>query len=131
MGGRGASSGFSQKGNKYGSQYKPYFTKGNIAFVSKVSRQSESLMETMTKGRIYVVAGDRKLQKIVYFDSDGKRIKEINLDLAHLGMQPHTHHRYFHNENDGPEGATSLSESERKMVEKARRYWYDFLKNRK
>lgn len=131
MGGRGASSGFSQKGNKYGSQYKTYFTKGNIAFVSKVSRQSESLMETMTKGRIYVIAGDRKLQKIVYFDSDGKRIKEINLDHAHLGMRPHTHHGYWHNENDGPRGATELSPEESEMVAKVRRYWYAYLKNRK
>lgn len=35
MGGRGASSGVSVKGNKYGSQYRTIFQDGNIKFVSK------------------------------------------------------------------------------------------------
>lgn len=50
MGGRGASSGMSDHGNKYGSQYKALFQSGNIKFVQKNSRTAETLMETMTKG---------------------------------------------------------------------------------
>lgn len=54
MGGRGASSGMSVKGNKYGSQYHAVMKSGNSLFVEQNSRDSESLMETMTKGRVYV-----------------------------------------------------------------------------
>ena len=52
MGGRGASSGLSDKGNNYGSQYTTILKSGNIKFVSKNSRDSETLMETMTRGRV-------------------------------------------------------------------------------
>lgn len=59
MGGRGASSGMSHYERKdgtvvenpYGSQYHAVMTAGNVKFVSKNSRQSEPLMETMTGGR--------------------------------------------------------------------------------
>ena len=58
MGGRGASSGMSHYERKdgtvvenpYGSQYHAVMTAGNVKFVSKNSRQSEPLMETMTGG---------------------------------------------------------------------------------
>lgn len=49
MGGRGASSGMSDKGNEYGSQYHTVLESENIKFVSKNKRTSETLMETMTK----------------------------------------------------------------------------------
>ena len=50
MGGRGASSGISDKGNPYESQYRTLYQEGNIKFIKKNSRDSEPLMETMTKG---------------------------------------------------------------------------------
>lgn len=75
MGGRGASSGISEKGNPYGSQFhsiidtngKPLVS-GNIKFIESNSRESESLFETRTKGRIYALVGGKDLLKIVYFD---------------------------------------------------------------
>lgn len=127
MGGRGASSGISQQGNKYGTQYRTVLTEGNIKFVTKVNRQSETLMETMTKGRVYVTVGGEDLQKIIYFDNDNKRVKEINLDHTHEGMKPHTHHGYIHAENDGPKGAANLTPEEKRMVDRVEKLWYKHL----
>lgn len=55
MGGRGMSSGISEKGNAYGSQYSTLYQSGNIKYVTKSTRDSEPLMETMTEGRVYAV----------------------------------------------------------------------------
>ncbi len=126
MGGRGASSGISDKGNKYGSQYKTILESGNIKFVSKNSRDSETLMETMTRGRVYVTVGGNKLLSIIYFDNKNKRSKSINLDHLHKGMQPHTHHGYLHNEKDSAKGAAHLTTREKQMVERVQKIWYSY-----
>lgn len=65
MGGRGVSSGVSdgwngKSGNAYGTQYKKLFEDGNIKFVEKVSWDAEPLLETMTRGRVYVTVGGKK-----------------------------------------------------------------------
>lgn len=73
MGGRGASSGMSVKGNKFGSQYRSILTYGNIKFVVPRVEHPEELIETMTKGRVYVLVGRKsQLKKIIYFDKDNK-----------------------------------------------------------
>ncbi|MBR0411075.1 MAG: hypothetical protein IJI25_08755 [Eubacterium sp.] len=136
MGGRGASSGLSDKGNPYGSQYHEIFSDGNIKFVTKNSRQSETLMETMTQGRVYVTVGinkktgDGELLSIIYFDIQNKRIKTIDLNHPHKGMQPHTHHGYRHNENDGSKGASKLTPAEQKMVDRVIDLWDDYIKSK-
>lgn len=71
----------SQCGNAYGSQYKTLLTHGNIKFIQKNSKSSEALMETMTKGRVYVTIVDNKLKNIIYFDNENHRVKQI--DLTH------------------------------------------------
>lgn len=137
MGGRGTSSGISDKGNPYGSQYhaiidvdgKP-LVDGNIKFIEANSRTSESLFETMTKGRVYVLIGGDDLLKIVYFDTENKHVKEINIGHKHAKMDPHTHHGYYHNENDGPKGATNLTTEERKMLDRVEKVWYNYLGRR-
>lgn len=131
MGGRGASSGFSDKGNKYGSQYRSLLTRSNIKLVTKRSRQSEPLMETMTEGRVYVVAGGDEIKEITYFDKDNKRVKTIHLNHPHKGMQPHVHHGYEHSEHDGPKGASRLTPKEKAMVDKALEFWNKYLESRK
>ena len=68
MGGRGASSGISEKGNSYGSQYHTVLKSGNIKFVEANDRHSESLFETQTKGRVYATVGGNDLLKIIYYD---------------------------------------------------------------
>ncbi len=125
MGGRGSSSGVSDKGNAYGSQYHTVLKSGNIKFVTKNSRDSETLMETMTSGRVYVTVGGDELKSIVYMDKDNKRVKTIDLDHKHKDTQPHTHHGYFHNENDSAKGYANLSTEEKKMVERVENIWYN------
>lgn len=127
MGGRGASSGVSDKGNPYGSQYTTVLKSGNIKFVTKNSRQSETLMETMTDNRVYVTIGGDDLLQIIYFDKNNKRQKTIDMSHRHNDMELHTHHGYFHNENDGPKGATNLTTQEKKMVERVKKLWYNYI----
>lgn len=127
MGGRGASSGMSNKGNKYGTQYRTVLESGNIKFVTKNSRQSETLMETMTEGRVYVTVGGNDLLQVIYFETDNKRAKTIDLDRPHNGMLPHVHHGYEHNENDGPKGATGLTPKEKQMVDRVTKIWYNHI----
>lgn len=132
MGGRGAASGMSidkngKPKNKYGSQYHTVLESGNIKFVTKNSRTSETLMETRTKGRVYVTVGGNELQSITYFDTENKRSKTINLDHKHNGETPHVHHGYLHNENDGPKGATRLNDKEKRMVDRVRKLWNNYL----
>ena len=130
MGGRGASSGISDKEKKYGTQYHTILQHGNIKFVSKNERTSETLMETMTPGRVYVTVGGETLLEIMYFDKNNKRVKSIGLDHPHKGMQPHTHHGYKHNENDSEKGASNLTPDEKKMVERVREIWYNHLNSK-
>lgn len=131
MGGRGASSGMSIYGNKYGSQYKSLFTMGNVKFVTKIGRNSEMLMETMTKGRVYAIVGGNEIKTITYFDKNNKRVKSINLDHKHKGLDEHVHHGYFHNENDGKRGASRLTKDEKAMVKRIKKGWYNYLSSRK
>lgn len=137
MGGRGAGSGISDRGNEYGSQFhsimdvngKPLVS-GNIKFIESNSRNSESLFETMTKGRVYAVVGGNDLLKIVYFDKENKHVKEINFGHKHAELDPHVHHGYYHNERDGEKGATKLNVEEKKMVARVKKIWYDYLGRR-
>lgn len=130
MGGRGASSGISDKGNSYGSQYHTVLKSGNIKFVEANDRHSESLFETQTKGRVYATVGGNDLLKITYYDRRNKREKQIDLNHVHKGMKPHAHHGYNHNENDGAKGASKLTTEEKKMVERVKQIWYNHT-NRK
>lgn len=128
MGGRGASSGSSAYGNAYGTQYHTLLTYGNIKFVQKNNPDSETLMETMTPGRVYAVVGKTNgIQSIVYFDNKGKRSKQIDLMHPHQGLQPHTHHGYFHSENDSKSGAAHLTTEERKMVDRVLEQWQNHI----
>ena len=126
MGGRGASSGITEKTKKlYGSEFTTLLTSGNIKFVRyNDSSAAKTPQETMTKGRVYVtVNADNKLASVTYFDNSGKRRKSIDLIKPHKHMKPHTHHGYEHNEFDGPKGATNLTVKERKMVERIYKIW--------
>lgn len=129
MGGRGASSGLSDKGKKYGSEYTTLNESGNIKFVQyNDANSAKTPQETMTRGRVYVtVNGEDKLTSITYYDNANKRRKQIDLEKAHRGMKPHTHHGYNHNENDSQKGAAKLTAEERKMVERVRKIWYNDL----
>lgn len=133
MGGRGASSGTSHYVNRktgtvtkrlYGSQYRTLLQSGNIIFVRKSDGAVEPLMETITRGRVYVrVDGNGSLRGVVYFDSNNKRTKQIDLVHQHKGVSPHTHHGYEHNENDSAKWFARPTSAETKMVERVRSIW--------
>lgn len=131
MGSRGASSGISDNGNKYGSQYHKLFVDGNIKFVSKNARQSETLMETMTRGRVYVTTGGDDLLQIIYFDNQNKRSKTIDLSHFHDGKKPHVHHGYEHYENDSSKQYANLTTDEKRMVERVTKLWENYKKTNK
>ena len=126
MGGRGSSSGISNSGKLYGTEYKSLLKVGNIKFVRRKGNSAVAPMETMTKGRVYVtVNADSRLKSISYYDNQNKRSKTIDLDKAHKGMKPHTHHGYEHNENDSKKGAAKLTPKEKKMVARVEKLWYN------
>jgi len=126
VGGRGASSGMSDNGKPYGTEYKTLLTIGNIKFVQRINDSAAAPLETMTKGRVYVTVNAANEPKYIsYYDRANKRTKTIDLDKPHKGISPHVHHGYEHNENDGPKGATGLSTKERKMVDNILKKWYN------
>lgn len=74
MGGRGASSGISDKGKRYGTEYKTVLQSGNIKFVKKNEGSVSSPLETQSKGRVYVTVGkDDELKSISFYDSENER----------------------------------------------------------
>lgn len=83
MGGRGASSGISDKGKRYGTEYKTVLQSGNIKFVKKNEGSVSAPMETQSRGRIYVTVGNKNdLKSISFYDSENERYKQI--DLLHF-----------------------------------------------
>lgn len=62
-----------------------------------------------------------EIKSIVYFDSSGKRSKQIDLSHEHKGKSPHTHYGY-----EFPKGmhdAKGLTPKERAMVERVINLW--------
>lgn len=51
----------------------------------------------------------------------------VALDHPHKGMDRHAHHGYYHNENDGPKGATNLTQKEKKMIANIEALWYNHI----
>ena len=123
MGGRGASSGISDSGKKYGTEYTTLLKSGNIKFVRyNDAKSSKEPMETRTKGRVYVTVNNRnQLKSITYYDTKGMRTKTLGLDKPHNGLLPHTHHGYFHDEY----GTGKLTTKEKKMVDRVVNLWYN------
>ena len=125
MGGRGASSGMSRDGNPYGSQYHALLTVGNVKYVEKNSKSAETLMETMTNGRVYAVVDRGKVKSIVYFDDENKRRKQIDMN-EHDGITPHVHVGYYHNENSPNGEPMRLSTKEKAMVDRVIADWEQY-----
>lgn len=112
MGGRGASSGISDKGKVYGTEYTTLHQSGNIKFVKYNGGSATAPMETMTKGRVYVTVNyNNSLKSITYYDKHNKRFKQIDIGgKKHLVngkyILPHTHKGYEHDNK----GTFALSE---------------------
>lgn len=127
MGGRGASSGVSNKGIKYGKEYHTILEHDNIKFIQyDLSKSSTAPMETRTPGRIYVnVNKENVLKSIIPFKTK-ERSKQIDLDHAHKingkWEKPHVHMGYFHNEY----GDRKLTKDEVKLVENVKKIWENY-----
>lgn len=126
MGGRGASSGVSVKGKKYGTEYTTLLQSGNIKFVKYNDADSaKTPQETMTKERIYVTVNDKnELKAITYYDKDGKRAKQIDISgkphkIDGKWVIPHSHYGYHHDES----GTFEPSKSENDIIDKVVRIW--------
>lgn len=135
MGERGASSGRSNKGKLYGTEYKTVHEVGNIKFVTQNGSGGQvAPIETMTKGRVYVLVDKHTntLKSITYNDGKNKRNKQIDLDHEHKKMIPHVHHGYFHNEYEvSKKGGTNPTTKEWAMVDRVTKEWYNYNRKRK
>lgn len=115
MGGRGASSGISKDGKKYGTEYKSIIKAGNIKFlVPRDNKSAKTPIETMTKGRVYVLVNPKYNQpaSITYYDTNSKRNRQIDLNHVHVG--------YFHDEY----GTRNLTSKEKRLVDSVMKIWY-------
>ncbi|WP_302175490.1 hypothetical protein [Limosilactobacillus ingluviei] len=124
MGSRGASSGVAKNGKKYGTEYRTLLQYGNIKFIRHNSPVSNPPMETMSKGRIYVVVNkEGKLKNIVHFDNNNLRSFQIDLDHAHkidgIPTKPHVHLGYYHNEK----GDRKITKQEERLIELVKKIW--------
>lgn len=126
MGGRGASSGISNNGKAYGSEYRTIHQSGNIKFVVVKDGANTAPMETMTKGRIYVTVdkNTNELKYITYYNKHSKRYQQIDLQHSHkvngVKERPHVHKGYEHNEK----GDYKPSTRQERMIERVRKIWY-------
>lgn len=113
-------------GKEYGTEYRTVLKRGNIKFVKAVEGAQTPPMITKTSGRVYVTINKNdNIKAITYFDKQNKRVKQIDMDVAHEGVLPHTHHGYLHNENDSKKGYAHLTPEEKEMVERVREIWYN------
>lgn len=128
MGGRGSSSGLSDKGAPYGSEYTTILKSGNVKFVKRNNGSANAPLETRTRGRVYVTVSDtNELKFISYYDNQNKRSKTIDLTHPHSGVLPHVHHGYEHSENDSVKGYANLTTDEKKLLDSVRRLWYNHI----
>ena len=126
MGGRGASSGISNKGKKYGTEYTTLYESGNIKFVRNNTGSTTAPMETMSKNRIYATIDYKNdVKYISFYDKQNKRNKQIDLDHYHningKKEKPHTHVGYIHDEY----GTRNPNSSEGKIIENVLSAWYN------
>lgn len=127
FGGRGASSGISDRGKPYGSEYTTLHEQGNIKFVRyNDSLSAKTPQETMTKQRVYVTVNQNdELKSITMYDKSNKRYKQIDIaGREHIidGKKtiPHTHYGYNHDEH----GTKAISSKERALIDRVKRIWY-------
>lgn len=127
MGGRGAASGLGLYRDRhgrivaYGSEFRCILQFRRIKFVtirSEVEKPRVPL-ETRTPKRIYVLVGRKgQLKAISFYDSEGRRRLQIDLDHEHNKHKPHRHEGYdMHGEGE------ELRASEKRLLTIIERIW--------
>ena len=122
MGGRGASSGISDSGKRYGTEYKTIAQFGNVKVVRANDGGAKAPMETMTPGRVYATVDKfNDIKYITFHDAEGERVKQIDVKgKKHNGALPHTHNGYEHDEYGTYPG---LSGKDEKLVSNVLQQW--------
>lgn len=128
MGGRGASRDRTYyrdrhgKFVKYGEEYITLLQHGRIKFVTTRNPKDSVTppRETRTQGRVYVTVSKGKLKSITFYQPDGRKRIQIDLDHKHKGEQPHKHIGYKHGKDD------TLSHSDTVLVEKIKKIWKEY-----
>ena len=122
MGGRGASSGISDRGKRYGTEYKTLAQFGNVKVIRTKAGNAKAPMETMTPGHIYAtVDKDNDIKYITFHDAEGERIKQIDVKgRKHDDALPHTHNGYEHEEYGTYPG---MSREDEKVVNNILEQW--------
>lgn len=126
MGGRGASSGISDSGKIYGTEFKSLLSISNIKFVQyNDAKSAKTPMETMTSGRIYVTINtEGNIKAITYYDKHNKRYKQIDVTGRKHAIDgkpeiPHSHMGYVHDEH----GTRLPTQKEKKMIDRVTKIW--------
>mgnify|MGYP004687069885 FL=1 len=122
MGGRGASSGVSDKGKRYGTEYTTLAQFGETKVIKMNGNNSLTApMETASKGRIYAsVDNNGDIKHITFHDSNRERSKQIDVKgKPHNGLMPHVHVGYEHNEI----ADRDLNDKERSFVTNLLNQW--------
>lgn len=126
MGGRGASSGMSDSGKPYGTEYKTLFQSGRIKYVAVNEGSPTAPLETMTRGHVYVTVNEKEstLKSITFYDRDNKRFRQIDLDHYHKingkPEKPHVQAGYYHNGE-----ASKPSEKDSRLIDRVLKAWYN------
>jgi hypothetical protein len=101
MGGRGAASGVSNSGRRYGTEYRTIVELDSIKVARRNSDPPVLPQETMSsaRGRVYAV-GNRSggLKAIGLYARDGRLRRQIDVDHTHSGQSPHIHEGYGHSQ---------------------------------
>lgn len=133
MGGRGASSGVSNKGKKYGTEYTTLLQSENIKFIKQnIDSSIKAPMETMAKDRIYVTLGQENMPKaITFYDESGHRTKQIDITgkphkINGKWVLPHAHLGYYHDEK----GTYTISKSDKRLIDKVMVSWNNLIKGK-
>lgn len=125
----GAKKGISDKGHIYGTDYKTILQSGNIKFVVKNRPDAEELLETMTRGRIYVTLNSKnEPSQIHYFNNELDKNKRIDITQSHQEMKPHLHGFQEQISRNGKKGASKLTKKEQQMVDRVLKIWYNHNK---
>lgn len=122
MGGRGSSSGMSDSGKKYGTEYTTLAQFGNIKVVRHNEKNAKAPMETMTPGRVYATVDKfNDIKYVTFHDSENEKTKQIDVKgKKHDGALPHTHYGYEHDECGTYPG---MSNKDKKIVNNVLKQW--------
>ncbi len=114
----------SDYGNRYGTQYLSVYESGNIKFLKGNVGKPEELLETMTRGRVYVLLNSKgNIKSITFFDKENKRSRVVEIDHGHQKMREHVHRGYERPIKDGQSYATKPTAKDREMIDRVKKLW--------